>query len=257
MAGPSSPETQRHVDAILARYDKNRDAKLSKEEVDAIIDEYEKRKETLPPDVLAALKHYDADADGKLDVKVSSHCLGVKFGEADTVGVLNVDVALPQEIDQLHEDLSASRYVAYAAVAARAARYLAFTSDVGEAFRPVVKPFLVTASYGISWLYCLGDVAYSSHQQAQKGVEGMDLIRYGTERAVFQAVASMGVPALLIHSQVKVVQRVTARYRVGQRWGPTVAGLAVIPFLPVILDEPAEKGIEWVFHKLWPKSSRH
>lgn len=30
------------------------------------------------------------------------------------------------------------------------------TSDVGEAFRPIVPPALVTAAYGISWLYLGG-----------------------------------------------------------------------------------------------------
>jgi fission process protein 1 len=30
------------------------------------------------------------------------------------------------------------------------------TSDVGEAFRPIVPPSIVTAAYGISWLYLAG-----------------------------------------------------------------------------------------------------
>ena len=36
------------------------------------------------------------------------------------------------------------------------------TSDVGEAFRPVVSPHIVTAAYGISWLYLAGSVHPSS-----------------------------------------------------------------------------------------------
>jgi Mitochondrial 18 KDa protein (MTP18) len=30
------------------------------------------------------------------------------------------------------------------------------TSDVGEAFRPVVPPWVVTAAYGVSWIYLAG-----------------------------------------------------------------------------------------------------
>jgi hypothetical protein len=30
------------------------------------------------------------------------------------------------------------------------------TSDVGEAFRPVVPPWAVTAAYGVSWIYLAG-----------------------------------------------------------------------------------------------------
>ena len=35
-------------------------------------------------------------------------------------------------------------------------RYVAYTSDIGEAFRPVVPPWLVTAAYGVSWAYVAG-----------------------------------------------------------------------------------------------------
>jgi len=37
-------------------------------------------------------------------------------------------------------------------------RYLAYTSDVGEAFRPVVKSYIVKGAYAVSWCYVLGDV---------------------------------------------------------------------------------------------------
>jgi len=30
------------------------------------------------------------------------------------------------------------------------------TSDIGEAFRPVVPPWIVTAAYGVSWVYLAG-----------------------------------------------------------------------------------------------------
>jgi hypothetical protein len=111
--------------------------------------------------------------------------------------------------------------------------------------------------YGISWLYCLGDVAYASHKQAQNGVKGTELIRFGVERAVFQAVASMAVSAFLIHSQVKITQRMTARLNVGLRWGPTIAGLAVIPFPPVFLDEPAGKGLNGCSTRFGRVKKRH
>ena len=52
-----------------------------------------------------------------------------------------------------------SRYVAYVCFAFHI-RAVTFTtrqtSDVGEAFRPVVPPWIVTASYGVSWIYLAG-----------------------------------------------------------------------------------------------------
>ena len=43
-------------------------------------------------------------------------------------------------------------------------RYLAYSSDVGESFRPVVNPKVVQSAYGISWLYVGGDVAYEGYK---------------------------------------------------------------------------------------------
>merc|ERR1712000_590971 len=56
------------------------------------------------------------------------------------------------------------RYAAYATrirtIMLSAHRYVAYTSDIGESFRPVAHPNIVRAAYGISWLYILGDVSH-------------------------------------------------------------------------------------------------
>lgn len=66
----ATPQPKDAAAAILERYDTNKDKKLSKEEIERIIVEYEKTREAIPPDVLAALRTYDEDGDGKLDAKV-------------------------------------------------------------------------------------------------------------------------------------------------------------------------------------------
>ncbi|EEP77813.1 conserved hypothetical protein [Uncinocarpus reesii 1704] len=186
-------------------------------------------------------------------------------------------------LDQLYEGRSADsidtsyRYAAYATriktLLLSAHRYVAYTSDIGESFRPVAHPWLVRSAYGVSWAYILGDVAnegykayvrnrrllapqddaYRSavakgassdvdthviakeglrqHQQSLKSNESTanrhpmpwhdpeadtltpwptrkiplseDYRSIMAERAVFQALASMGLPALTIHSVVK------------------------------------------------------
>lgn len=51
-----------------------------------------------------------------------------------------------------------------------AQRYIAYSSDIGESFRPVSHPYLVRSAYAISWAYILGDVtiegrkAFLAHQ---------------------------------------------------------------------------------------------
>jgi fission process protein 1 len=66
-----------------------------------------------------------------------------------------------------------ARWLAYGArlrTAIRASsRYLAYSSDVGEAFRPIVHPLLVRAAYGVSWAYVGLDVAYEGYKARKAG----------------------------------------------------------------------------------------
>lgn len=45
-----------------------------------------------------------------------------------------------------------------------AQRYVAYTSDIGESFRPVAHPVLIRSAYGISWLYLTGDVLHEGYK---------------------------------------------------------------------------------------------
>lgn len=66
-----------------------------------------------------------------------------------------------------------ARYLAYGArirtALVASSRYLAYTSDVGEAFRPIVPPAIVSAAYGISWLYLGLDVSYEGYKSHHAG----------------------------------------------------------------------------------------
>ncbi|KAF6821183.1 hypothetical protein CPLU01_12541 [Colletotrichum plurivorum] len=186
------------------------------------------------------------------------------------------------------------RYAAYATrirtILMSAHRYVAYTSDIGESFRPVAHPLLVRSAYGVSWLYILGDVSYEGYKaywsnqrilnphlqltERQAKITGLpDAISDAThpsnvvpggkvaplddyrtvmvQRGIFQSIASMGLPAFTIHSVVRYSGRAmknvkNARVRT---WGPIGLGLAVVPFLPRLFDEPVENAVEWVFHK--------
>ncbi|EEH38681.1 hypothetical protein PAAG_08408 [Paracoccidioides lutzii Pb01] len=202
------------------------------------------------------------------------------------------------------------RYAAYTnrirTILLSAHRYVAYTSDIGESFRPVAHPWLVRFAYGISWAYILGDVANEGykaylrnrlrprpwpedlaidavagrkleHQQeatltstASKAhpmpwpdPEGDILVPWLTtkiplseeyravmaERAVFQVIASMGLPALTIHSVVKYSGRALkgAKITLVRTWVPIGLGLAVVPFLPYMFDKPVEHGVQGAF----------
>lgn len=196
-------------------------------------------------------------------------------------------------------------------------RYVAYTSDIGESFRPVAHPYLIKGAYGVSWLYLIGDVSHEGYkaylrnqrtlypenyvdeqiptkdgndtpskgqstsifdkvQEAAKIVTSTKGVKYGGEgsaltggqivagrvpaiedyravmaqRAVFQAVASMGLPAFTIHSIVRYSGRALkdAKNKTLRTWGPIGLGLATVPFLPYIFDEPVEHATEWIFY---------
>lgn len=182
------------------------------------------------------------------------------------------------------------RYAAYLArfrtILLSAHRYVAYTSDVGESFRPVAHPWLVRGAYGVSWAYILGDVSYEGYKSylqnqrilnpklelstRQQQILGVDATKadapvaspgvvapledYRTvmlQRGIFQSVASMGLPAFTIHSVVRYSGQAlkdVKNVRV-RTWAPIGLGLAVVPFLPTLFDKPVENAVEWVFHK--------
>ncbi|KAI9903857.1 hypothetical protein N3K66_000386 [Trichothecium roseum] len=180
------------------------------------------------------------------------------------------------------------RYAAYAArartILLSAHRYVAYTSDIGESFRPVAHPYLVRGAYGISWIYILGDVSHegyraywhnqrilnpklelTSRQEKVTGLPGIavnpqqpgtvppleDWRTVMVQRGIFQSLASMGLPAFTIHSVVRYSSRAMkdVKNKVVRTWTPIGLGLAVVPFLPALFDEPVETAVEWLFHK--------
>lgn len=151
----------------------------------------------------------------------------------------------------------------------------------------MAHPKLVKAAYGISWAYILGDVSYEGYKaywhnqrvkdpglqlsERQQKLTGMrnvpssettqlqpgtvpPLQDYKTimaQRAIFQSLASMGLPAFTIHSVVRYSGRAMKNMKntTLRTWGPIGLGLSVVPALPSLFDEPVENAVEWAFHK--------
>lgn len=133
-------------------------------------------------------------------------------------------------------------------------RYVAYTSDIGESFRPIAHPYLIKSAYAVSWAYLIGDVSlegwkahkrnekllapqHSEHTQAlaNGGPEKQAVMQTPTkipaledwravaaQRAVFQSVASMGLPAFTIHSIVRYSGQAlkNAKNTKIRTWGP-------------------------------------
>jgi mitochondrial fission process protein 1 len=222
---------------LMQAYDKNNDNILSVEEILNIVSDFNEKKVTNPL-VLAVLNKYDTNQDGKFDA-----------GEELELGY------------ELHLGDTTARYGGYTGAAGGIFRYLAFTSDFGEALRPVAKASIVTGSYVLSFGYCAADIAFEAYKLHGRGYvsekgEPMTMAQCVVERTVFQGVASIAVPYAIIHSAVDVSRRVFARVGRFTKWGPSVVGLSFIPLLPMYLDHPVEHALEWTFQRFgpWAKS---
>lgn len=191
---------------------------------------------------------------------------------------------LPTDSNHSGEDSTDTpvRYAAYASrirtIMMSAHRYVAYTSDIGESFRPVAHPYIVRSAYGVSWLYLTGDVVHEGYKaylrnqrtlhpeyklspegtgnlkdqvqelkDAIKNTAGLnasndksgnsltggevvpgkvpaieDYRAVMAQRAIFQSVASMGLPAFMIHSIVRYSGRAMkdVKNKTLRTWGP-------------------------------------
>jgi fission process protein 1 len=167
------------------------------------------------------------------------------------------------------------RYAAYAnrirTIMLSAQRYVAYTSDIGESFRPVAHPWLVKAAYSISWAYLIGDVtnegykAYCRQQRLlapkpggtppnatnavvpeSEAADAVPKVQHipaledyraiMVQRAVFQSIASMGLPAFTIHSIVRYSGKAlkNAKNATIRTWGPIGVRNEFTPWLRLV-----------------------
>ncbi|CAK9781370.1 hypothetical protein CC85DRAFT_282811 [Cutaneotrichosporon oleaginosum] len=173
-----------------------------------------------------------------------------------------LDVLVHQDADSTDSNV---RYAAYLRrirdVVRAGSRYTAYTSDVGEAFRPVVPPWVVTAAYGISWAYLIGDVSFTTYKAKEQGPTAWEAANFSeptrlsmiaVKRSVFQGLASMALPAFTIHTAVaqtaKAVKNSPSAFT--KRWLPSAVGIGIVPFLPYLFDHPVEYATDLLFDKV-------
>lgn len=223
-------------------------------------------------------------ADGKADLIIDI----ITDTFSSTVTTMGKASEIKETFPASDDDLQESnlRYAAYAnrlrTILQASHRYVAYTSDIGESFRPVAHPVMVKFGYGVSWLYILGDVLYASwivkmksegrytpglrpwseipapnavaaeafHASSDKLVD-TDYRLVAVKRGIFQSLASMGLPAFTIHSSVRYSSILfkNSKIKALKTYGPVGVGLGIVPLLPYIFDEPVEHAIDWLFDK--------
>jgi len=146
------------------------------------------------------------------------------------------------------------RWLAYLNRYRRLVRYIAFSSDVGEAFRPIASKWVVNSTYGIAFAYCIGDVLYNGHKEYKRSTPPnmSNVYNRASRTAVFHTFGSLLIPAVTIHTVVnganKLTQKSSPRLKL---LVPSAAGLFCIPFLPIFVDEPVEHYTDIFFDRFW------
>ena len=81
-------------------------------------------------------------------------------------------------------------------------RLAAFTSEVGESFRPLVALWKVRAAYAISWSYVSIDVILRTCDELALRGRTWRVLRTLVFFSAFHTIATMLLPAFLIHAAV-------------------------------------------------------
>jgi len=165
--------------------------------------------------------------------------------------------AFENEIASVKQDSRGTeRWLAYLNRYSRLVRYIAFSSDVGEAFRPIASKWVVNSTYGIAFAYCIADVIYNGNKEYKRSTPPnmSHVYNRASRTVVFHSFGSLLIPAVTIHTVVhgahKLTQKSSPRLKL---IAPSAAGLFFIPFLPFFVDEPVEHYTEILFDRFWEK----
>eukprot|EP01064_Diplonema_japonicum_P038258 TRINITY_DN9198_c0_g1_i1.p1 TRINITY_DN9198_c0_g1~~TRINITY_DN9198_c0_g1_i1.p1 ORF type:complete len:171 (+),score=27.84 TRINITY_DN9198_c0_g1_i1:51-515(+) len=123
------------------------------------------------------------------------------------------------------------------------ARYLGYVNELGEAYRPLIPIQAVWGSYVIAIGYAAGDSIDKTRNELTNGSSTKKAFAVGGCAALWQLLASVTLPAFFVNKQVASTSFLIKKYRPQAspsmvKFAPTLSGLAVIPFLPYVLDPP-------------------
>lgn len=188
---------------IFEKYDTNKDNSLDKKEVLLLVEDVYKhmsKKETLSKDELKVIEKSveelmtlkDTNKDGTLQWdEFSTYIEGKNFMEttAEKIDESTRSLAYAARLATILKRLPA--LMAYS-------RPLAYASEVGESFRPLIPPLAVKSLYGLSWAYVIVDTLVKTYEVKDLGREKM-MYTFG-DTGLWHCIASMALPAFTIRN---------------------------------------------------------
>ena len=132
------------------------------------------------------------------------------------------------------------------------AKAAAYTSEVGESFRPVIHARLVKFLYGISIGYVIVDVAGRSYCVSDQGRSKTSYFIFDT--LLWHSLASLILPAVVIHSLVKYsgkgIKKITSNKK-AVAWIPAIIALGSVPFIIHPIDVVTDLALDNLVRPLY------
>ena len=84
---------------------------------------------------------------------------------------------------------------------------------------------------------------------------GENVKKVMAQASAFHLLASLLLPAAIIHTTVNQSKRLFRHMGRFAKYGPSLMGLACVPILPMAIDEPVEHAVAHLLDKHWPDNS--
>jgi len=131
-------------------------------------------------------------------------------------------------------------------------RYLGYTNELGESFRPLIKKSYVHASYGVAIAYVLADTADKSSKSFNKDKSLVNAAKIGGDVLCWQLLASVMIPGFTINRICWAVGKglKVAKFKHPMaKWIPTITGLLSIPFIIHPIDKAVDVLMDETYRK--------
>ncbi|EDV95412.1 mitochondrial fission process protein 1 [Drosophila grimshawi] len=130
-------------------------------------------------------------------------------------------------------------------------RYMGYSNEVGEAFRPLVPKSIVAASYGMAIGYVCTDTFDKSLRQRMAGATDREVALVGADVFTWQMFASVIIPGLTIN-RITAASRMLLRNSPGfvLKTVPTIIGLASIPLIVHPIDKLVDHLMDATYRKV-------
>ncbi|XP_002022982.2 mitochondrial fission process protein 1 [Drosophila persimilis] len=129
-------------------------------------------------------------------------------------------------------------------------RYMGYSNEIGEAFRPLVPKSIVAASYGMAIGYVCTDTFDKSLRLQRTGASNRDLAILAGDVFSWQMMASVIIPGLVINRITWASRMMLSKAPVGiLKTVPTLIGLASIPLIIHPIDSLVDRIMDETYRK--------